>query len=138
MVECRSCDVLNVGLEPKTKILFVDFTSAFNTMQPNILADILASEFNLNTGIIYWIMNFLNSRVQRVRVGSFLSDAMTTSTGSPQGCVLSPLLFILYTNSCTSTLQYRHFIKYADDTALVSLLRDEEVDYGPVLDSFLE
>ena len=71
-------------------------------------------------------------------MGSFLSDAMTTSTGSPQGCVLSPLLFILYTNSCTSTLQNRHFIKYKDDTALVSLLWDEKVDHGPVLDSFLE
>ena len=71
-------------------------------------------------------------------MGSFLSDAITTSTGSPQGCVLSPLLFILYTNSFTSTLQNRHFIKYKDDTALVSLLWDEKVDHGPVLDSFLE
>ena len=63
------------------------FSSALNTMQPNILADILASEFGLNSGIIYWIMDFLNSRVQQVRVGLFLSDAKTTPTGSPQGRV---------------------------------------------------
>lgn len=38
------------------------------------------------------------NRTQRVRVNGILSDQMYTLTGSPQGCVLSPLLFILYTN----------------------------------------
>lgn len=69
--------------------------------------------------------------------GLILSDKITTNTGSPQGCVLSFILFILYTNSCTSTLPNRHFIKYADDTALVSLLQDEEEEHGPVLDFFI-
>ena len=63
---------------------------------------------------------------------------MTTSTGSPQGCVLAHLIFILYTNSCTSTLQNKPFIKYADDIVLVSLLQDGEVDPEQILESFLE
>ncbi|KAM4610649.1 scavenger receptor cysteine-rich type 1 protein M160 [Polymixia lowei] len=46
-------------------------------------------------------------------------------------------LSTLYTNSCTSTFQNRHFIKYADDTALVSLLYDEEQEHGLVFDFFL-
>lgn len=90
--------LLHTHLEkPNThaKILFLDFSSAFNTMQPKILADILANEFDLNTGIIYWILDFLTSRVQRVSVGPALFEEMMTSTGSPQGCVLSSLLFIL-------------------------------------------
>lgn len=35
---------------------------------------------------------------ERVRVGDASSDVLFSSADSPQGCVLSPLLFVLYTN----------------------------------------
>ncbi|KAK3573428.1 hypothetical protein QTP86_024641 [Hemibagrus guttatus] len=38
---------------------------------------------------------------------------------SPQGCVLSPLLFSLYTNGCTSGHQSVKLLKFADDTTLI-------------------
>ncbi len=69
-------------------------------------------------------------------MGGSISDKMITSVGAPQGCVLSPLLFILYTNSCVSSFKNRHIVKYADDTALVSLLHEGEEEHGPVLDFF--
>ncbi|KAF7646918.1 hypothetical protein LDENG_00180700, partial [Lucifuga dentata] len=56
-----------------------------------------------------WIKNFLTDRPQSVRLGSHLSSTLTLSTGSPQGCVLSPLL----SNS---------IFKFADDTTLVGLI----------------
>lgn len=58
--------LLHTHLEkPKThaKILFVDFSSAFNTIQPSILADRLASEFSLEPGLILWIVDFLSCRI---------------------------------------------------------------------------
>lgn len=132
--------LLHTHLEkPKAhaKILFADFSSAFNTIKPSILANILTEEFSLEPGLISWIVDFLSCRIQQVRIGMVLSDRITTWIGSPQGCVLSSLLFILYTNSCISTFPNGHFIKYADDTALVSLLYDEEEQHGPVLDFFI-
>src|SRR4029434_1407607 len=50
-----------------------------------------------------WMTDFLSDRTQRVRLGKLVSEPRTISTGAPQGCVLSPLLFSLYTNNCTSS-----------------------------------
>ena len=55
----------------------------------------------VNSRIIEWIHSFLTSRPQRVRISSamwqFLSDEVRMKSGAPQGCVLSPVLFTLYT-----------------------------------------
>ena len=56
--------------------------------------------------------------------------------GSLQGCVLSPLLFVLYTNECQCYYEGRHIIKFADDSAIVSLLSNDEINHGPVVDEF--
>uniref|UniRef100_A0A3B4G6L3 Reverse transcriptase domain-containing protein n=1 Tax=Pundamilia nyererei TaxID=303518 RepID=A0A3B4G6L3_9CICH len=79
---------------------------------------------NVPDPICRWITDFLTDRKQHVRLGKNVSDSRTISTGSPQGCVLSPLLFSLYTNCCTSTHQSVKLIKFADDTTVIGLISD--------------
>lgn len=66
-----------------------------------------------------WIKDFLTNRPQTVKFGSHVSSSLTLSTGSPQGCVLSPLLYALYTYDCVPTYK---IIKFADDTTVVGLI----------------
>lgn len=120
------------------RLLFIDFTSAFNTIHPNILIQRLLHHFNLSKSLAGWILDFLTDRTQRVRVNGFFSETLCSSTGSPQGCVLSPLLFILYTSMCQSTFNNRFILKYADDTVIVSLLKDNDNSHGPIVDYFVQ
>ncbi len=125
------------GTKTHARLLFADFSSAFNTIQPHILANTLLSTFNLDVGMVKWVLDFLTCRPQAVKANGALSQKRQSSTGSPQGCVLSPLLYILYTNDCRSSYNDRHLLKFADDTVLISLLQDGEADHGPALNDFI-
>lgn len=111
------------------RLLFVDFSSAFNTILPNRLVTKLL-DLGLSHSICRWILDFLTGRSQRVRAGSHLSSVINTSTGSPQGCVLSPLLYTLYTYDCTPSHSSNSIIKFADDTTIVGLIsKGDETAY---------
>ncbi|XP_044029809.1 uncharacterized protein LOC122865444 [Siniperca chuatsi] len=71
-----------------------------------------------------WITNLLTDRRQQVRLRKLTSSTGTMGTGAPQRCVLSPLLFSLYTNDCTSGDQTVKLLKFADDTTVIGLIRD--------------
>ncbi len=108
------------------RLLFIDFSSAFNTIIPQQLIHKLV-QLGLNTSLCNWLLDFLTGRPQAVRVGSNTSSTITLNTGAPQGCVLSPLLFTLLTHDCTPSHNSNLFIKFADDTTVVGLIsnRDE-------------
>lgn len=113
------------------RVLFMDFSSAFNTIQPHILIQRLV-QLDVNNNLIFWIREFLCDRPQRVSLStrlfghSVLSDEIVLNTGAPQGCVLSPVLFSIYTNNMFLNDPILSLIKYADDMALVGRLKDEE------------
>ncbi|KAI4873905.1 hypothetical protein NFI96_008067 [Prochilodus magdalenae] len=54
-----------------------------------------------------------------VKLAGINSFSLTLSTGAPQGCVLSPLLYSLYTHECTARHSSNVIIKFADDTTIV-------------------
>ncbi len=85
------------------RMLFVDYSSAFNTIVPATLVAKLQT-LGLNRSLCSWIMNWLTGRSQVVRMGNNTSSPLTLNTGAPQGCVLSPLLYSLYTHDCAVIL----------------------------------
>ncbi|KAF7660098.1 hypothetical protein LDENG_00288340, partial [Lucifuga dentata] len=97
------------------------FSSVFNTIQPTLLRDKL--EFTgVTHSLVLWILNFLQNRKQVVKIYNNFSRSLTISTGAPQGCVLSPLLYSLYTNHFTSQHSSVKTFKFTDDPTLVGLI----------------
>ena len=112
------------------RILFIDFSSAFNTIQPHLLANKLL-HFSVKPSLVLWIVRFLVDRTQNVVFQSSMSSLRRTSTGAPQGTVLSPFLFTMYTDDCRGSLTCP-LIKFSDDSALIDLSNDDSLYFSQV------
>ncbi|KAK1792086.1 hypothetical protein P4O66_001864 [Electrophorus voltai] len=116
---------LDKGWGNYVKMLFIDYSSAFNTIIPSLLTTKL-EDLGLHTSLCDWISNFLTDRPQSVRVGNCVSSTLTLSTGAPQGHVLSPLLYLLYTYDCAATSSSTITVKFANDTVVMGLISDND------------
>ena len=116
---CRQLD----SPHSHTRILFMDFSSAFDTVNPATLCNRLL-DLEVHPALILWIKDFLQDRSQHVVVNGFKSKNVILNTGVPQGCVLSPILFSIYTNNITNNNSDIPLFKYADDMALVANIKD--------------
>ncbi|KAK3545736.1 hypothetical protein QTP70_011332 [Hemibagrus guttatus] len=111
------------------RMLFVDFSSAFNTTVPEKLVDKF-NNLGLTTTLCSWILDFLRNRPQNVRVRNHTSATITLNTGAPQGCILSLALFTLFTHDCKLIHSSNTIVKFADNTTVVGLISgNDETHY---------
>ena len=76
-----------------------------------------------------WILDFLLDRSQVVKIGQCFSKSLVLNTGAPQGCILSPMLYSLFTHDCAINSANNFIVKYADDTTLGGLISNDESSY---------
>jgi hypothetical protein len=105
-------------LNQHTGCVLLDVEGAFDCVWTNGLKYKLL-DYNLPDNIIRLLSNFLSNRKFSVKLNHSLTNQTTPEAGTPQGSVLSPLLFILYINDIP--LPHSNSIKmsqYADDIAI--------------------
>ena len=103
------------------RILFIYFSSAFNTIQRHKMIEKLLA-LQVPPNFIHWMHNFLSNRPQHVKAGSNISPNIITKTGAPQWFVGSSIIYSLYTNDIRSECDTNVVIKYSDDAAVVACL----------------
>ena len=105
-------------------LLLLDFSKAFDVVPHNLLLQKL-DRLGVSKDSINWFHSYLSGRTQYVRLGDVSSSLAPISQGVPQGSILGPLLFNIYTNdfhNCHNSLHSQ----YADDTAI--LITDRNID----------
>ena len=78
-------------------LLLLDLSAAFDTVDHSILLSRLALRFGVNGQVIAWMELYLKDREQFVQIENTKSSIRQLLRGIPQGSVLGPLFYVLYT-----------------------------------------
>ena len=79
-----------------TGSVFIDLSKAFDSVNHNILLEKL-KKLNISASVMQWFKSYLSERSQSVKIEGNISKALQLNVGVPQGSILGPLLFIIYT-----------------------------------------
>jgi hypothetical protein len=101
-------------------LIMLDLSAAFDTVDINILLQRLEDRYNISGTALAWFSSYLNGREQVVSINGHKSKVAHLKCGIPQGSVLGPKLFAIYTSPLCELIE-SHGMKYhlyADDTQL--------------------
>jgi hypothetical protein len=113
-------DVLQaLGEREAVLLVLLDLSAAFDTIDHTMLLQTL-HRLGIRGTALDWFRSYLTNRSQVTCVGSEKSDPAPLSCGVPQGSVLDPILFTLYTSSLGELLREQGvcYHLYADDSQL--------------------
>lgn len=105
----------------KTLLVTTDVNKAFDTVWHTGLKFKILTDFNLPPPIIKFLCNYLTDRQCRIKHKTITSNFFTPLAGVPQGSVLAPTLFNMYTHDLPLTSQPDSLlIQYADDITILT------------------
>ena len=101
-------------------LTLLDLSAAFDTIDHTLLLHILTHVYGISDTALAWFQSYLTNRIQSISINNYTSSPASLMYGVPQGSVLGPILFIMYTQPLHSLIQQHslHDQSFADDTQM--------------------
>ena len=99
-------------------IRLLDLSAAFDTIDHAFLLSRLRDMYGINDQALAWVRSYLSDRLPRINIKGTLSDKQELNFGGPQGSVLGPILYCLYTKPVSDIIHRFGLLhhSYAEDT----------------------
>ena len=119
LLRVRNDIIHSVGQKEIVLLILLDLSAAFDTVNHDTLANILQSS-GISGTVLNWLTSYLSNRHQIIKINSSSSEPRALTCGVPQGSVLGPVLFTIYTSSLGRLLRSNNinYHLYADDTQI--------------------
>ena len=126
------CHKIYTALEDGRDVVFVslDASSAFDRVWHDGLLFKLR-QMGVRGNLYDWIKSYLENRKQRVVINGKFSEWRDLGAGVPQGSILGPLLFLIYTSDIIIDIE-SDIQMFADDTSLLEIICDKFESYSRV------
>ena len=86
-----------------TGVCFLDMSAAFDMVSPSVLLDKLLL-YGFEDASFTWIKSYLSDRQQTVCIDGTCSPLLSLEAGVPQGSIIGPILYIIFTNDLPETV----------------------------------
>ena len=113
-------DILSALDNDNISVLLLDLSATFDTIDHQILLSRLNSVLGIQSTALQWFQSYFSDRYQSTSVNNSSSSPSQLMYSVPQGSVLGPILFVLYTMPLSDIIA-NHSINhplFADDTQL--------------------
>ena len=123
------CDILSaLDTGCIAALAMLNLSAAFDTIDHTILLQRLQTSFGLNGTVLSWFCSYLDQRWQHVSHRGKQSATSDVQFGVPQGSVLGPLLFVLYTADIVNIIACQGLSahQYADDIQVYDRCRPND------------
>ena len=112
---------------PRTKAP-THYSAAFDTNTHKIFLDRLAKRYGLTNSALNLFSSYFTNRSQSIVINNSVSKPHTPREGVPQGSVIGPLSFTMYTSPLEDIIASHGFGKmiYADDTQVYVIFKHNE------------
>ena len=93
-------DILwNMEEQKITAVVAIDISAAFDTVDHDVLLDVLNNRYGLDGNTLNWIDSYLRPRKFKVNIGQSYSEEIDVKFSVPQGSIFGPVLYSTYAST---------------------------------------
>ena len=99
-------------------IASLDLSKAYDSISHSLLLHKLKL-MGFGSECIQWVKSYLENRQQVCKFKNYSSKEETVLSGIPQGSIIGPILFVIFTNDLADVFTDCKMVSYADDCQLI-------------------